>query len=408
MQRALIMAAITFVVVLCTEAFAEDHGFIFGTVYTEWGDEYTGRIRWDKNEGFWDDIIDATKYNDERFETDRRRSRGGIEIFGLHIRGNNINWDWNSSSQLRFGHIVEIEPRSRGRATVRLKSGERIRFEDSGSDLGSGIRGIEVFVDGEGSINLEWSDIDRVEFYPEPDDYTPPRGRMERLYGHIVTQEGAEFTGFIMWDADEIYTSDILDGDQRGRDREIRFDAIQSIERNSSRSCNVVLKSGREMRLSGSNDVDSGNRGIYVLVPGLGQIKVEWDEFDKLTFMTPPAHIQPKYDDFDGGRRLRGTVTDDRGDRYTGEITWDNDERYTWEFINGEQDYVEYDIELQEIASIERRSSRSALIVLRNGTRLELRGSNDVDDDNKGIFIETDDGQLVELEWDDFDRVDFE
>jgi hypothetical protein len=37
----------------------------------------------------------------------------------------------------------------------------------------------------------------------------------------------------------------------------------------------------------------------------------------------------------------------------------------------------------------------------------ELRGSNDVDEDNKGVFVETDEGDLEELDWDDFEKVEF-
>ena len=408
MKWLLIFGIVAMVVCMASLALAADHGFLFGTIYTDRGDELTGRIRWDKNEGFWDDVIDATKYDDERYES-RQKRRSRIKIFGLNITTNDMDWDWTSSSaQLRFGNVKEIEPRSRGRATVELKNGERVRFEDSGSDLGSGIRGIEIDVDGEGITKLDWSDIDRVVFFPEPDGYTPTDRTVERLYGHLTTEDGQEFTGFIMWDADEIYSSDILDGDEHGRDREIRFDAIESIEKISSRGCEVKLKSGREMELRGSNDVDSGNRGIYVIMPNIGQVKVEWDEFEKLAFMTPPSGLQPTYDQFDGGKRLRGTVTDEKGDHFTGDITWDNDERWSWEFLNGNDGDAEYDIEFSKIKKIERRSSRSSKVTLRDGTVVELRGSNDVDDDNKGIFVETTDGDLVELDWDEFEVLEFE
>jgi hypothetical protein len=227
------------------------------------------------------------------------------------------------------------------------------------------------------------------------------------LYGRLTTDAGDDFTGYICWDADEIYSTDILDGEQKGRDREVPFGTIEVIERRSSSSCNVTLKSGREMKLSGTNDVDSGNRGIYVIVAGLGQVKVTWDEFESLTFLVPPSGSQMIYDRFDGGRELMGTVTDEDGETYTGRIVWDNDERYTWEFLNGEEDDLEYDIEFAQIASIERRSGRSAIVTLRDGTELTLRGSNDVNDENKGVFVESEDGDLVELDWDEFDSVTF-
>jgi len=408
MKRSILVAVIVTLAVLWgRDLLAEDHGFIFGTITTDWGDEYTGRIRWDKNEGFWDDIIDATKYDDERFDSsDRRRSGSRIRIFGLNINTGD-NWSWSSSSQIRFGQIESIEPRSRGRTTVTLKSGEKIRFEDSGSDLGSGVRGIQVDVEDEGVIDLDWSDLERIELFAEPDGYKASESDVERLFGRVETETGTSFTGFICWDADEIYSTDILDGEEHGRDREIPFESIESITRRSSSSCEVKLKSGREMKLSGTNDVDDGNRGIYVMVAGMGQVKVPWDEFESVTFLAAPSGAQMTFDRYDGGRRLNGTVTDEDGDNYTGTIVWDNDERFTWEFLNGEQDDLEYDIEFAQIASIERRSGRSAIVILRDGTELRLRGSNDVNDENKGVFIESDDGDLVELDWDEFEKVVF-
>jgi hypothetical protein len=408
MKRAAAVFIVVAVAVICgPKVWATDHGFIFGTVVTDRGDEYTGRIRWDKNEGFWDDIIDATKYDEDRYESRPNRKRR-IKIFGLTIGTDGDFWDWSSSSQIRFGHIQRIEPRSRGRATVTLKNGEKVRFEDSGSDIGSGVRGIQVDVEDEGIIELDWNDLERVEFFPEPDDYRPTEPDVERLYGHVQTETGEDFVGFICWDADEIYSTDILDGEEHNLDREIKFGTIERIEKHSRKASMVTLKSGREMKLSGTNDVDSDNRGIFIVLADLGQVKVNWDEFESLTFMSPPPGAMLTYDRFDGGRPLLGTVTDEDGKDYRGHIVWDNDERFTWEFLNGEDDDLEYDVEFGQILSIERRSGRSAIVHLRDGKQLRLRGSNDVDDDNKGIFVETDDGDVVELYWDEFEKVAFE
>ena len=36
-----------------------------------------------------------------------------------------------------------------------------------------------------------------------------------------------------------------------------------------------------------------------------------------------------------------------------------------------------------------------------------MRGSNDVNDDNKGIFVRLEDGETVMLQWGEFQRVEF-
>lgn len=401
------LASVLIIPALAQGASAADQGFLFGTITTESGERFTGRIRWDKNEGFWDDILDATKYDEERFADNRPKRRPRVSLFGLNIISTGEYEDWSSSSQLRFGHIESIIPRSRGRAVVVLKSGDKIRFEDSGTDIGSNNRGIQVFTNDHDVIDLSWSEIDEVVFFPEPDDYRTQNPSVERLFGRLTTQEGETYTGFICWDADEIYSTDILDGEEDGRDRNVPMGTIESITRAGSDACRVRTKSGREMKLSGTNDVNSGLRGIQIQIPSIGQIKVTWEEFESVTFLPIPTGLQPTYNRFDGGRPLRGTVTDREGETYTGAIVWDNDERSSWEFLNGEAHRVKYDIEFAQIAAIKRRSSRAAVVTLRNGTEVELRGSNDVDDGCRGIYIQTSDGLHV-LEWDEFDRVDFE
>jgi len=174
----------------------------------------------------------------------------------------------------------------------------------------------------------------------------------------------------------------------------------------------VILTDGQEMILSGSNDVDDGNRGIQISDPGLGQVEVEWDEFEAVRFHEPDAHVG--CDPFDGGHRLRGTVVTRDGEEFTGWIRWDADEEYSWEILNGEDRDIVYDVEFGNIRTIERDSSRSALVTLLDGRVLELEGSDDVDEDNKGIFIQVDDssrardGGWVLVDWHDFREIRFE
>lgn len=401
-------------VVLCIgqSVVAADHGFIFGTITTKSGDHYTGRIRWDHNEGFWDDIIDATKTDDDRYEAHQRHRGPRISILGLKIDAGDWNSNWDdetSSSELQFGHVSIIEPRSSGRVTIHLKNGERVQFEDSGSDIGSGNRGIVVDIgNGEDPVDLDWGDLEQVELKAEPDDYRPTVSVVERLYGKVKTEGGEEITGFVAWDADEIYSTDILDGEVDDHTRKVEFSSIQTIEKVSRDACMVRRKSGPEFKMTGTNDVDSGNRGIAVTIPGLGRVQVDWDEFESVTFLPIPAGLQPTYSQFDGGKRLHGTATTSDGKSWTGPIAWDNDEKFAWEYLNGEQNGLKYNVEFANIAKIERHSGRSARVTLRDGSVLSLRGSNDVDDENKGIFVETGKDEAKEVDWDDFASIVFE
>ena len=341
---------------------------LYGTVTTRDGYAHRGYIRWDKNEGSWADLLDANKLHRTRSAT-----QAGI----------------------RFGHVARIDVTARNEARFTMKSGETFDMGSRSTDLGSGLRALEVVDPERGVTTMQWRDLESVEFEAAPEDLGAAESR---LYGTLTTRSGLEFTGHITWDVDEIYSTDVLDGDDREGRRKIPFGSIARIDRYSGSAARVVLRSGEETVLRGTNDVDDSNNGISVSDAGLGQVMVQWDDFESVRFHEPEA--APAYGAFDGGTRLRGTVVTRSGRELTGTVVWDHDESHTWEMLNGVDDDLEFQVEFSNIARIE-RSSWGARVELRDGRVFELEGSNDVDDDNRGILIDVD-GQEYEVEWDDF------
>ena len=398
-----------FVFMICATASAGS-GELYGKIYTTDDEVFEGFIRWDKNEGSWHDILDGTKELDrergKRYYRDRRRHDRRISIFGLTVYDENDGSFFNvdaAESGIEMGHIKTIIPEGSDEALLVLKSGEEVYLERGSTDIGDDIREILIKDKKEGELELYWSDIDKIEFMDAPNE----EGFGKRLYGKVMTRRGDDFTGFITWDVDEIFNDDILDGRESSRKRKIEFGKIEKIERRSSSSAIVTLKSGTEMRLTESNDIDSGNRGICIFDKGLGRVTVDWDEFDGILFSDGPP--EPTYNDFDGGKLLHGTVYTEGGDKYTGRIKWDDDEEYTWELLDGKYNDVDMDVEFGNIASIERRSRSSSIVKLKDGREFRLRDSNDVDDDNKGIFIfEGNDKEGVMVDWYDFEKVEFD
>ena len=344
---------------------------LYGTVATRRGATLTGFIRWDRNEGSWADVLDAQK---------------------LRARGN------ATQTGIRFGHVFRIERLNGDEALVTLKSGEQVRMGARATDLGDGLRALLVDVPGRGTQELEWRDLEVVEFEAAPEGLEPSEARN---HGTLTTRSGLEFTGYIAWDVDEIYTTDVLDGEADGVDRDIPFGSIASIERAGSRGARVTLLDGNAMVLRGTNDVDSSIGGISVSDPTLGEVKLGWDEFDNVRFH--PADAEPGRGFFDGSHPITGTVITEAGQEYTGRIAWDNDETGSWEMLNGEVDGVELQVEFGNIARI-RKTGRGALVELRDGRTFELAGSNDVDDGNRGITVGSGD-EAHEIEWEDFSEL---
>ncbi len=345
---------------------------LYGTVTTVYGAEFTGYIRWDRNEGSWTDLLDATK----------PRRRGGSSVSGI-----------------RFGHVDRIDVTGRSSASFTLRNGQRMELLANASDLGSGLRSL-VVQEADGDVaEFEWRDLESIDF--ESPGSTPPAE--SRMYGTLHTRTGLEFTGYVTWDIDEIYSTDILDGDWDGERMRIPFGEIASIERNGRRSSRVTLTNGRSYVLDGTNDVDGSISGIEISDATLGAVKLDWNDFDRVEFHGTDDEVATA--NFDGGHALRGTVVDRFGDEYTGEIVWDADEEYTWEMLNGEIDGISLHVEFGQVERIE-RARDGARVTLRDGRTFDLTGSNDVDRGNRGLTIRTD-GRDYEVDWSDFAEVTF-
>lgn len=340
---------------------------IYGRALTVDGRTFEGFIRWDRNEGSWTDVLDADKVE------------GGRE----------------TQSGIRFGQIHSIRVEGSRHALLTLRSGEQVELSARATDLGRGLRAFVIGNPQRGETTLDWSDLDVVEFLPVPEGDRPGEGR---LYGTLTTRSGERFTGRIAWDVDEIYTTDVLDGDRDGRRLKIPFGAIERIERSSSRAAHVVLTTGEAFDLSGTNDVNDDNGGVSVSDPSLGQVKVSWDELESVVFEEPTADADRVR--FDGGAPLRGSVLTESGQRLTGVIRWDDDEASSWEMLNGDGYGADFQIEFAQIDRIE-KSGRGARVTLRDGRSFELSGSNDVDSGNRGIFVDTGD-TVRKVRWEDF------
>jgi hypothetical protein len=370
---------------------AQDADRIWGRVYTTTGDAIEGFIRWDRNEGSWVDILNGSKeIPPENYQLWLDANEGGEPpVRMLELKGYRITWDEEdpdfpatTSSGLRFGHLDRLIVTGEDEVDVILRSGVRLTLSGGATDIGPSLRELTIERPGGQRTELEWGDLERVDFYAAPADAT---AASRRLYGTVQDDRGRSYSGYISWDLDEILQSDTLDGDDDEGDRHrIPFGEIRSIE-GRRRGSTVTLNSGRTLELDDSNDVERGNRGIQISDPTLGMIEVEWDEFASIRFEPPPESTG--YDAFDGGHPLFATVQLRGGDELTGYLRWDADEQWSWEFLDGRRDDVVFTIEFAKIASIEPDDLFGARVTLLDGRTFELEDSNDVDWDNKGLLV---------------------
>lgn len=415
MKLTRLLLVVTALVLTALAAQADNSGRIYGKIRTVDGDTFEGLIRWDKNEGSWVDILDGTRDRDDRDRKSGLRSsdrkyrdrRSSFKVFGIRIDDDSDDFIFDLSSAesgIRFGHLKSLEPIDDDRVRLTLKNGEEVEFTSGSTDFGSSIREIIIEDPGEGEVEFDWDDIELIEFSESRYDKVSVFG--ERLYGTLTTRRGDEYTGFVCWDIDELFEEDVLDGDDKRRSREVALGKIGTISRYSSSGAELILKNGTEMVLRGSNDVNEDNRGICIGDPAFGQVRISWEDFEKLEFKPAPQAVT--YSKFDGGRKMKGTVYTEDGEEYAGEICWDDDEENTWEMLNGDSRDSEFDIEFGFIKQIEKNSRRTCDVTILDGRVFRLGGSNDVDEDNKGIIITQADGKNTYVDWEDFARAVFD
>ncbi|MCH1570010.1 MAG: hypothetical protein L7S64_01595 [Longimicrobiales bacterium] len=388
---------------------------LYGRVATSDGESYEGYLRWDVNESHWTDVLDGLKEIPPEWEREaesldpafaaEQRCNRSLVAFGVRL-----TWDVDddmgprvSSSGIRFAHVRALEPIDARSVRVTLTTGEEITLHASSTDIGRAMRGLIVEVPGAETIEVRWRDLERVDFTEAPTSAAPPVA--ERLYGTVETRSELSLTGFVSWDLDEILGTDMLDGREDGVDYEIPFAEVLRIEWESDRSARVFLRSGVELELRGTNDVNRDNRGIEVADPGFGRAIVSWDEFKSVDFDIPPEH--PVRPSFDAGSRLLGTVSAVDGRVIEGEIRWGNDKAQLWEFMSGGHRDVDFTIEFGAISSIHRVEDDRVAVVLRDGRRFELEDTPDVHARHRGVFVKPEGRPRRLVRWQDFDRVVF-
>jgi hypothetical protein len=147
----------------------------------------------------------------------------------------------------------------------------------------------------------------------------------------------------------------------------------------------------------GSNDIGTT---VTVLDDSLGTVKVDWDRIDRIVFApTPPSTRPPAY-------RLYGAVETEEG-TFEGYVQWDVQECLSSDLLDGETDDGELSIEMGKIRAIEKRNRNGSRVELKDGRKLVLEGTNDVDSSLRGIHVEDARYGRVKISWDAFERVEF-
>jgi hypothetical protein len=226
---------------------------LYGTVEA-FGDEFTGYIQWD---------------HDERLSIDK-------------LDGDSDDGD----VAIEFGKIKSIE-RVGGRSRVTLFSGRELVLDGS-NDVGSGHRGVIVMSSDFASIDIPWSEFDKVTFTDKPATRLPgfeAFNSQKELGGTVTGYDGKTYTGKIVYDLDEAYDHELLQGKEGDYEYALPFRSISRITTNGEYQCTISLRSGKSIKLADGQDVDERNQGILVFETGKNEpTYVPWHDVREVAF----------------------------------------------------------------------------------------------------------------------------
>jgi hypothetical protein len=185
-----------------------------------------------------------------------------------------------------MGEIRSIEKRDRRSSLVVLKDGTEMTLSGT-NDVNRDIRGIHIEDTRFGRVEVDWDEFEKLVF-DDPggsgrgySDYSPPT----RLSGTVTLDGGDWRKGELVFDLDEEWSWEMLDGSSDKIDYTVPFALVASIEPRGSRGCLVRLRNGEELFLEDSQDTDDDNAGLVVVPTGDGEpAHVPWSRVSKIEF----------------------------------------------------------------------------------------------------------------------------
>lgn len=364
------------------------------------GNSYTGFIRWGKEEVMWHDIFNSSKIANKYIKSPQESKKSRW-----------LDFDWNFSSLWEdkyrstshtfscfYGDIKTLHVKSGSKVDLELKNGAIINLSGGSNDIGTRLHIYDYEI---GDIPISWSKIESIDFFQAPQQEEFPLGKA--LFGTVSTRRN-EYSGYIKWDLDERLGTDILDGDSKHGDQKIPFKNISGIEK-LDKGVMLTFNSGRTMKLTGSNDVNAQNRGIAVYQEGVGSIEISWKQFKKMTFEESPEG-SISYNEFDTPLGIDADVYTFDDKVHSGLMIYDIDEIWEIEFLDGDDDDIEYQIPFRNIRTIIPKNNSYSLIHLKNGQQLLLGGRQDVSRKNDGVLIyEKNVKEPIFIEWNNIDEI---
>jgi hypothetical protein len=178
------------------------------------------------------------------------------------LDGNNTN----GRLSIEMGDIRKIERYGRG-SKVTLKSDRVVELFGT-NDVDASNKGVVVRTKDFGKVLIEWSDFEYVEFiddYPKDADLSYTEfPKPKRIKGEVVTLNNEKIQGLIVFDVDEAWDYELLEGNDYQVKYSIPFRNIASVKPKNYNFSTITMKNGKSVLLGDSQDVSDSNDGMML------------------------------------------------------------------------------------------------------------------------------------------------
>lgn len=401
---------LAFYIMVSQLVFAQEYkGFLYGTVTLKNNKSYTGQMRWGNGRaGAWDDMFEAYKNEPQLQEQidiigfEENNSTSG-EVFELSFMKLWENKDNKSrfAFKCQFGHIDKITNLKDDKyATLVFKNGSQLKVRRRGNDIG---KDILMYHSSLGKLEFDWEDIREINFSTAPKALKNHLGA--KIYGQALTTDGL-LEGFVVWDFDEeAFDRDIINGTHQKVEYDLEFSKVSSLKPEQEGAI-IKLKSGSELFLRGSSDVNKDNDGIFLKTQQQGMVSLSWRNLIKIDF-TKPGYKSWDYDDFTIPHPLQGKIETNDGTVFHGQLAYDLDEIWDIEILDGQSKGTKYFIPFYLIKSISPQNYNYSLVELNNGTNLMLGEEGDVSSRNNGVLVWLSESKTKYVPWKDIKSLTF-
>jgi hypothetical protein len=158
---------------------------------------------------------------------------------------------------------------------------------DGTNDVNDGNRGIIVTNKDFVEIDIPWQEFKKVTFSDNLpgalatyDQFSAQR----ELNGTLTTRGDKTLSGRIVFDLDEEFEYELLQGKQGKIEYVNAFRNVKKLQKQDHYSCLVELKSGKKFTLEDAQDVNEKNQGVLIFSGKSDPVYIQWDDIRIIEF----------------------------------------------------------------------------------------------------------------------------